>query len=96
MMQAKEVSTAQRLIKGTNGLRLFVRSWRPTGGARAVVAIVPGFNSHSGYYEWTGTQLADAGLAVHAVDLRGRGQSGAERFYGHQGLDRGAALFYPI
>src|SRR5262249_19672820 len=60
---------------------LFVRSWRPTGNARGVVAIVPGFNAHSGYYSWTGEQLAGNGLAVYAVDLRGRGQSDGERFY---------------
>jgi acylglycerol lipase len=68
-------------IQGTSGLRLFVRSWRPTGPARGVVAIIPGFNGHSGYYAWTGEQLVAAGLAVYAVDLRGRGQSDGERFY---------------
>jgi alpha-beta hydrolase superfamily lysophospholipase len=60
---------------------LFIRSWRPAAPPRAVVCIVPGFNSHSGYYEWVGSQLADAGLAAYAVDLRGRGKSDGERFY---------------
>lgn len=68
-------------IESAGGIRLFVRSWRPTGPARAVVAIVPGFNSHSGYFGWTAEQLTAAGLAVYAVDLRGRGQSDGERFY---------------
>jgi alpha-beta hydrolase superfamily lysophospholipase len=45
------------------------------------VAIVPGFNSHSGYYEWAAEQFVAMGLAVYAVDLRGRGQSDGERFY---------------
>ena len=72
---------ADEKIQGTGGLRLFVRSWRPTGSARGIVAIIPGFNAHSGYYAWTGEQLASAGLAVYAVDLRGRGQSDGERFY---------------
>jgi alpha-beta hydrolase superfamily lysophospholipase len=48
---------------------------------RGVVAIVPGFNSHSGYYSWVGEQFAANGLAAYAVDLRGRGQSDGERFY---------------
>jgi alpha-beta hydrolase superfamily lysophospholipase len=46
-----------------------------------MVAIVPGFNSHSGYYAWVAEQLAASGLAVYAVDLRGRGKSDGERFY---------------
>jgi acylglycerol lipase len=63
------------------GLELFFRSWRPATAAHAVVVIVPGFNSHSGYYEWAGDQLTARGLAVYAIDLRGRGQSEGERFY---------------
>jgi acylglycerol lipase len=68
-------------IEGATGLNLFVRSWRPAGPARAVVAIIPGFNAHSGYYAWAGEQFAAGGLSVYAVDLRGRGQSDGERFY---------------
>ena len=43
--------------------------------------IVHGFNAHSGYYAWAAEQLVGAGLAVYALDLRGRGQSDGERFY---------------
>lgn len=68
-------------IDGPNGLKLFVRSWHPTGPARGVVAIVPGFNSHSGYYSWVGQQFVADGLAAYAVDLHGRGKSEGERFY---------------
>jgi alpha-beta hydrolase superfamily lysophospholipase len=46
-----------------------------------VVVIVPGFNSHSGYYGWVAEQLIAIGLSVYAVDLRGRGKSDGERFY---------------
>jgi alpha-beta hydrolase superfamily lysophospholipase len=62
-------------------LTLVFRSWRPAGTPRGVVVIVPGFNSHSGYYTWVGEQLAAVGLAAYALDLRGRGQSDGERFY---------------
>lgn len=68
-------------FQNESGLNIFYRSWRPAGQARAVVVIVPGFNSHSGYYAWTAEQLVAAGLAVYAIDLRGRGQSDGERFY---------------
>jgi alpha-beta hydrolase superfamily lysophospholipase len=65
----------------SGGLKLFYRSWRPSETPRGIVAIVPGFNSHSGYYEWVGEHFAEHGLAAHAVDLRGRGKSDGERFY---------------
>ena len=69
-------------FKGVGGLNIFFRSWLPaSGAARGVVAIVPGFNSHSGYYEWVAAQLTADGLAVYAIDLRGRGRSDGERFY---------------
>ena len=69
-------------FKGVGGLNIFFRSWRPASGvARGVVAIVPGFNSHSGYYEWVAARLTADGLAVYAIDLRGRGRSDGERFY---------------
>jgi len=70
----------EETVAGTGG-NIFVRSWRPAGTTRAVVVIVPGFNSHSGYYFWVATHLAAQGFATYAVDLRGRGQSDGERFY---------------
>ena len=68
-------------MKGQSGLSIFFRSLRPKQEPRAVVVIVPGFNAHSGYYAWVAEQLVATGLAVYAVDLRGRGNSDGERFY---------------
>ena len=68
-------------VSGSSGLNIFVRSWRPQGAARAVVVICHGLNAHSGQYQWVGEQFAAAGLAVYALDLRGRGRSDGERFY---------------
>jgi len=68
-------------VESAGGLNIFVRSWSPEGKARAVVAICHGVNSHSGYYTWVAQQFVDSGLAVYALDLRGRGQSDGERFY---------------
>ncbi|HET8772560.1 MAG TPA: alpha/beta hydrolase [Thermoanaerobaculia bacterium] len=67
-------------IQGAGG-SLFVRSWRPDAPARAVVLLVHGFNSHSGYYPWVAEQLRADGLAAYALDLRGRGNSEGERYY---------------
>src|SRR5262245_4760961 len=68
-------------IEGSGGLRILVRSWRPASTPRAVVTICHGLNAHSGYYRWAAAQLVESGLAVHALDLHGRGQSDGERFY---------------
>jgi len=68
-------------LNTAGGLTLFVRSWRPEGMPRAVVLLVHGFNSHLGYYAWIAEQLVVEGIAVYAVDLRGRGKSDGERFY---------------
>jgi alpha-beta hydrolase superfamily lysophospholipase len=68
-------------ISGTGGVSLFLRSWRPAGNPRGVVIVVHGFLAHSGLYEWTATQLAAAGFAAYAFDLRGHGRSEGERFW---------------
>ena len=71
----------EETLESAGGAKLFVRSWRPKGRARGVVAIVPGFNSHGGYYGWVAGRFVARGLAVYVVDLRGRGKSEGERFY---------------
>jgi acylglycerol lipase len=81
MTETTASNVSEERFKGDGGLNIFFRSWRPSGPPRAVVAIVPGFNSHSGYYFWVAAQLTAAGYAVYAVDLRGRGQSDGERYY---------------
>ena len=73
-------SRTEELIAGGEG-ELFIRSWRPSGPLRAVLVIVPGFNSHSGHYQWAAAQFTAIGLAVYAVDLRGRGKSSGLRFH---------------
>lgn len=79
-MTPAAVSPREETVKGA-GADIFMRSWRPAGAPRAVVAICHGFNSHSGYYLWAGAELAAQGFAVYALDLRGRGRSSGERFY---------------
>ncbi len=66
---------------GAGGIRLHLRSWEAAEPHRAVLAICHGFNSHSGQYAWVAEQVAAHGLAVMAIDLRGRGRSEGERFY---------------
>jgi alpha-beta hydrolase superfamily lysophospholipase len=68
-------------FKSVGDLNIFYRAWHPSGRARGVLIIVPGFNSHSSYYTWVAEQVVATGLAVYALDLRGRGKSDGERFY---------------
>jgi len=71
----------ERTYENSDKLRIAYRTWPAAGTAKAAVLLVPGFNSHSGYYGWTANQLAAQGYVVYAVDLRGRGLSDGERFY---------------
>jgi alpha-beta hydrolase superfamily lysophospholipase len=74
------VPMEERFIEATD-LGIFFRSWRPMTPTRAVIVIVPGFNAHSGYYQWVAEELVRNGLAAYAIDLRGRGKSDGERFF---------------
>jgi acylglycerol lipase len=87
MTQVVTSTAREETVTGTGGLNIFVRSWRPNGAARAIVVICHGFNAHSGQYQWVGEQFVALGLAVYAVDLRGRGRSDGERFYVDQMAD---------
>jgi alpha-beta hydrolase superfamily lysophospholipase len=65
----------------SDGTPLHVRHWPATGEPWATVLIVHGIGEHSGRYERTGRLMAEAGLDVHAFDLRGHGLSGGRRVY---------------
>jgi acylglycerol lipase len=71
----------QETFKGVGGLVIFSRSWRPAGKPHGGVVISHGFNSHSGQYGEVAERLVEAGLAVYALDHRGRGKSEGERFH---------------
>jgi acylglycerol lipase len=64
-----------------DGTPLHVRHWPAAGDPWATVLIVHGIGEHSGRYERTGRLMAEAGLDVHAFDLRGHGLSGGRRVY---------------
>jgi len=81
MAQAMPPAVSEDRFEGVNRFKIFYRTWRPAGTPRGVVVIVHGFNSHSGYYTWVADQFVANGLAVYALDLRGRGKSDGERFY---------------
>lgn len=71
----------EQIISSADGTKIFTRSLVPEQAPRAILIVVHGFNSHSGYYLPVIEAAARAGFAVHALDLRGRGRSDGERFY---------------
>jgi acylglycerol lipase len=71
----------EEFLDGAGDLKIFTRSWRPETSPRGVIVLSHGFNSHSGYYLWAAEQLLASGLAVYALDFRGRGKSDGERYY---------------
>ena len=81
MVNTSAITVRDTGVTSVGGVNIFVRSWLPGGEARGIVVLCHGFNSHSGYYVWTGERLAARGFAVYALDLRGRGRSDGERFY---------------
>jgi alpha-beta hydrolase superfamily lysophospholipase len=68
-----------------DGTPIHVRCWPEcapqAGKIWASILIVHGIGEHSGRYERTGRLLAEAGLDVRALDLRGHGLSGGRRVY---------------
>ena len=73
--------STEETFDSAGGVQIFFRSWLPDAAPRAVVVICHGVNSHSGQHRWTAGQFVGKGLAVYALDLRGRGKSDGERFY---------------
>lgn len=75
----------QEALTGTfsleNGNKVFYRHWKAAGAPKAVMTIVHGLNSHSGYYQWPAEQFIANDIEVYALDMRGRGHSDGERFY---------------
>jgi acylglycerol lipase len=66
---------------GVEGVKIFTREWQPASKPHGVVVISHGLNAHSGLYEWPAQQFTSNGLAVYALDHRGRGRSEGERFF---------------
>ncbi len=79
-MQTNQPSSNSN-FNAKNGNKVFYRNWKPAGNPKAIMVIVPGFNSHSGYYQWFAEQLIANEFEVYAIDLQGRGNSDGERFY---------------
>ncbi|GAB5535352.1 MAG: alpha/beta hydrolase [Rubricoccaceae bacterium] len=62
-------------ISSTDGLKLFTRHWAPDRPTVAHLFLVHGVHEHSGRYAYVASHLMQHGIEIHALDLRGHGQS---------------------
>jgi alpha-beta hydrolase superfamily lysophospholipase len=62
-----------------DGIRLYEQWWLPGSEPLGVVVVVHGLSEHGGRYAQLADDLNRRGYAVHAMDLRGHGQSDGAR-----------------
>jgi len=73
-----EIRRTESHLTGSTGQLLFRRSWLPKTSEKIAI-LVHGYAEHSGRYQQTASDLARAGLEVHAYDQQGHGRSGGTR-----------------
>ena len=78
---SEDVAAPGATAPGVDGTPLHLRHWAPSGSPWATVLLVHGIGEHSSRYERTGRLMAEAGIDVHAFDIRGHGLSGGRRVY---------------
>ncbi len=69
------------VVRARDGLELRTYEWPAAGTPRAHLLLVHGIAEHAGRYGHVATQLANAGIATHAYDQRGFGESAGHRAY---------------
>lgn len=63
----------------SDGYELRGRFWPPRSSGTDVVLYLHGIQSHGGWFEWSGSLLAESGAGVLLADRRGSGLNGAAR-----------------
>ena len=69
----------ERWVKSEDGTRLWLGSTRVDGDVAAEVLLTHGLGEHASRYEHVAARFAQAGLRLHAYDLRGHGRSEGRR-----------------
>ncbi|NIS83153.1 MAG: alpha/beta fold hydrolase [Anaerolineales bacterium] len=69
----------KEFISASDGVQLFWQAWEPDRPARSVVCLLHGIGEHTGRYSHVADALVAANIAMHAIDLRGHGQSEGPR-----------------
>ena len=69
------VKEVQEHFKMTDGFDLFCRYWEAVGKSKKSVVCIHGIGGHSEVFRVAGQNLAEDGIEVYALDLRGFGNS---------------------
>ncbi|MDB4934762.1 MAG: Lysophospholipase [Labilithrix sp.] len=67
------------VTRASSGPSLYYASAMPTGGAKAVLAVIPGYADHGARYAHVMGALAEHGIGSVAIDLRGHGRAQGAR-----------------
>lgn len=69
-------------LEAKGGVKLLVQSWKPqTAAPRAAIVLVHGLKDHGDQYAELAERLVRKGYTVHALDLRGHGDSEGDRVW---------------
>jgi alpha-beta hydrolase superfamily lysophospholipase len=63
------------LVSSSDGIKLFLRVWKPENPSKIAILILHGITAYSGPYEMLGVPLSKIGYSVYGLDLRGHGLS---------------------
>ncbi len=66
-------------FRSSDGYRFAYRRYAAVGKRVGCVVVLHGIQSHSGWYEYSSQQIANAGYEVFSVDRRGSGENGTAR-----------------
>ena len=76
-----DVVHAEARMKASDGLELLVQSWRPKTETKGTLIIVHGLKDYADRYSELAFTAVGKGYAVHALDLRGHGDSAGDRVW---------------
>jgi len=72
------MASAIRQVTASDGYRLHFRHWQ-VSHPKGIVIAMHGIQSHSGWYEYSSSRMAQDGFAVYFGDRRGSGLNGFQR-----------------
>ena len=76
-----DVTHVEGRLETADGLELLVQSWRPKGETKGALIIVHGLKDYADRYVELAHAATRRGYAVHALDLRGHGDSQGDRVW---------------
>jgi alpha-beta hydrolase superfamily lysophospholipase len=76
-----DIVHAEARLETADGLKLLTQSWKPQGETKGALVIVHGLKDYGDRYADFAAEVARRGYEVHALDLRGHGDSEGDRVF---------------